>query len=554
MAVIGNLRVNLGLNSAEFDTGLDKARGKADGFAAGITKSLAGVAAAFAAAFSVQAMGQMADAWSDMNSRLKNATGSMEAGAAAMDRLQEIARRSYSSVNQTTEAFLRQTSTLSALGVSMDRQLDLTETLNNALVISATRGDKAASVMDAWGKAMSTGTLRGDELNAVITGSDRLARALADSMGINVTELRKYGEEGKITRDVMMGVTSQMERLREEAAEMPATIADGVTILGDSLFGLVGRVDQAVGASGAFAEMLIGVGDMLVSVTPGIVELAVAVSSGLAGAFTTVAPIIGVAAVALAGFAAPAVLASIGSLTVALGSGLVGAIRAVTAAMMANPIGLLVAAIAGAVAAAYLFRDQIKQIFGVDTVEIFRSIGNAIIGTFVAAWRVVGETAAAVWGGIVTSASSIPAGLSSVWESVKAGFFGMIKALTSQWTNFLSGLAEGIHGVPGMQEAFEGLMDAAGRTSATMHGFETASNQASEAAARFGEEARTLASEGIGAIGDAFGNINNIVAESYGADYLGQLTTAVTGLWGEADTAAQKFTEMNAAITGSTLR
>jgi tape measure domain-containing protein len=391
MAVIGNLRVNLGLNSAEFDTGLDKAKGKADNFASGITKSLAGVAAAFAAAFSVRAMGQMADAWSDMNSRLKNATGSMEAGAAAMDRLQVIARRSYSSINQTTEAFLRQSTTLTALGVSTDRQLDLTETLNNALVISATRGDKAASVMDAWGKAMATGSLRGQNLNSVISGSDRLAQALADSMGINVTELRKYGEQGKITREVMLGVTSQMEKLRDEAAEMPATIADGFTILGDSVLQLVGRVDQAVGASGGFAEILIGVGDTITAITPAVIALAGAVGGALSSAFETFGPLLAIAGAGLSGFAVAATISGVMALASAVAGPLVAAFAAFNAILMANPIIGWIGVFASVVTAAFFFRDKLAKIIGFDLFEVVKGIGNRIIGIFQGAYNAVVE-------------------------------------------------------------------------------------------------------------------------------------------------------------------
>lgn len=273
MAVVGNLRVNLGLNSAAFDTGLNKAQGSVNSFASGATKAFVGLAAAAAAAFSVGALGGLADEWSDLNSRLTNATGSMENGAAAMNRLQEVARRSYSSISQTTEAFLSQSTTLNALGVSTDKQLDLTEALNNALVISATRGDKARSVMDAWGKAMALGELRGQNLNAVISGSDRLAQALADSMGVSVTELRNLGAQGKITREVMLGITDQLEALRTEAAEMPATLSDGFGILRDAVFQLVGRVDQATGASAGFATQLIAIGDAITSATGVIVRV-----------------------------------------------------------------------------------------------------------------------------------------------------------------------------------------------------------------------------------------------------------------------------------------
>lgn len=61
----------------------------------------------------------------------------------------------------------------------------MTEALNNALVISATRGQQAEAVMRAWSNALALGELRGDNLNTIIQNSSRLTRALAESMGVS---------------------------------------------------------------------------------------------------------------------------------------------------------------------------------------------------------------------------------------------------------------------------------------------------------------------------------------------------------------------------------
>src|SRR5690606_9951346 len=49
---------------------------------------------------SVQHLIQMTSAWTDLNSRVANVVGSHEAAAAAMKRIDEMARRTYSSLNQ----------------------------------------------------------------------------------------------------------------------------------------------------------------------------------------------------------------------------------------------------------------------------------------------------------------------------------------------------------------------------------------------------------------------------------------------------------------------
>lgn len=228
--------------------------------------SIATVTRAFGAlgiAMSSKAILDMTSAWTDLNSRIVNAAGGIERGAVVLDQLSVMARRTYSSLNQTAEAYLANQQALSALGYSTQEQLDLVETLNNSLVISATRGQAAESVMSAWSKAMASGSLRGENLNTVIQSGGRLSKALADSMGISVNELRRFGEEGRITTDVMFDVTSQLEALRIEAEEMPATVSDGMTLLRDSIFKFVGEADKAIGSSNQLADAIIRISDAI---------------------------------------------------------------------------------------------------------------------------------------------------------------------------------------------------------------------------------------------------------------------------------------------------
>lgn len=318
-------------------------------------------------ALSLREIGRMADDWSDMNSRLANATGSIDNGTAAMDRLVDVARRSYSPISQTTEAFLQQSTALNALGVSVDRQLDLTEALNNSLVISATRGQRAQQVMDAWAKAMALGKMEGDQLNSIISGSSRLALALADSLGGNVNQLRQFGKEGKITREVMLGITKQLEQLRTEADEMPATLSDGITLLKDGLLQLVGRMDQTLGPTGTLAQLMVVLADNLDLVAVAAAAVGVSFAAWKLGAMTaaTASHIGQLIALEKALGATNVATALFGVATKQVTT----SFRALTVVMMANPFMLVAGAIAGVTALLYANRDSQIQV-GDQTVRL----------------------------------------------------------------------------------------------------------------------------------------------------------------------------------------
>jgi tape measure domain-containing protein len=214
------------------------------------------------AAISTRQLVAYADQWTDLRSRVDLATGSQEAGAAVMERLAAMARRTYSSLGQTTESWLANATALRELGLTTAESLDFTEALNNAMVVSGARAERAASVQTALSRAMALGTLSGDNLNTVIQNGGRLAELLAAELGTTVSGLRRLGQEGGITGEVIRtALIGNLELLREEADSMPATIGDAFTLIGNAALQLVGTWDQMVGASSTVAAALIGLAD-----------------------------------------------------------------------------------------------------------------------------------------------------------------------------------------------------------------------------------------------------------------------------------------------------
>jgi lambda family phage tail tape measure protein len=229
-----------------------------------VARTLGGVLATLTAGLGVREIVQASSAWTDLNSRLRNATGSSESALVALRAITDTARSTFTSVEATSEAFLRNASTLNALGLTTKEQINLSEALTNALAVSGTTGQQAESVMNALSKAFATGKLQGDNFNSVVENGDRLTRALADGLGVSVLQLRELATTGQLTTGrVIEALTSQMARLRQEAEDMPATIRDGFTVLGNSLRELLGAIDQASGGSESLGNILVSVADSI---------------------------------------------------------------------------------------------------------------------------------------------------------------------------------------------------------------------------------------------------------------------------------------------------
>lgn len=275
-----------------------------------LTKVAAGAGAALGAALTSRALASAADDWSDMSSRIGAAVGDMAAAPALMQDMLRLANASYSSVSQTVEMFAGNVSAMRDLGYATQATLDFTESLNHMLVITATKGEQAASVQHALSKAMAVGKLDAEGLQTVLAHGGRVAEALAAELGVTVSQLRDLASQGKITGDVIArSIIGALDDVREQAGEMPSTIGDGLLKVGNSVGALVGVLDQAFGISGALAERL----DKL---SMGIGKLAAADFSGLMDSMSSGAQTLGQVLMVLAATRVPALITSVASLNI----------------------------------------------------------------------------------------------------------------------------------------------------------------------------------------------------------------------------------------------
>lgn len=224
------------------------------------TTSMKGMMTGLAGIFAARELVTMADSWSDVSARVGIAVGEMSEAPAVMERLYNLAQDTYSGFQQTAESFIANSTALKELGYNTNQQLDYTEALNNALVVSGAKGDRATSVTNALSKAMAAGNLSGDGLNTIIETGGRVAEVLAAELGVGVNALRDVGAQGKITSQVIYSaLTKRMEQLADQAGSMPATIGDALQQIQNAALKSVGALDQTGKVSEKLSGLLGGV-------------------------------------------------------------------------------------------------------------------------------------------------------------------------------------------------------------------------------------------------------------------------------------------------------
>ncbi len=370
-----------GVSNRQFNAIVRNARQmnkKLDGIFANSFRGLSAPLAGIGAALGVDQLRKMTDTWTDMTSRVNLAAGSIDKGTEVMGRLGEMARRTYSDLSQTAESYLSNATALRELGYNTDESLNYTEALNNALVVSGAKGDRAARVIDALAKSMATGKLQGDNLNTVIESGGRVAEALAAGLDTTVGGLRKLGSQGKITgNDIVRGLSSQMETLRQEAADMPATIGDGFTLLNNALLQYVGNADSAAGVSAKISEALVMIADNFDKVADGALQVAAVIAGALVGrSLLGMIRTLGTAGVALGQFRqALAAASTMGGLATAFGGlgAAAGPVGMVIGGAVVSSLILYNSTVGESSQGATLFAERLKKVE-----EAAKSSGNAV--------------------------------------------------------------------------------------------------------------------------------------------------------------------------------
>lgn len=255
-----------GLDKAKFQPVLDDLRKMEEatkraetGFSGMSTAAqMAGRAlAAIGIGASVREFVAMADASTNMASKLALVTGSTAELAQVQRRLFDVAQASrvgFVGLADTYTQFARSTKDL---GVSQTALLDITKTISQAITISGGSAASAQAALVQLGQGFASGALRGEELNSVLEQTPRLAQAIADGLGVGIGKLREMGSNGELTAEKVLGALQKAAAgIESEFARMTPTIEQSITKITNSMTRLVGEIDKGVGATSKLSSAL----------------------------------------------------------------------------------------------------------------------------------------------------------------------------------------------------------------------------------------------------------------------------------------------------------
>ena len=199
----------------------------------------------------------MADGYTQMAARIRNATTSAEEYDLVQNRVLATANTTYRALSEAQEVYLSLSGGMRSLGKTTTQTLDLVDSLSFSFTHNATRTDQAQSAMDSLSKSMAKGKIDADAWISIVTGADNVIADMAKTTGKTEAEIRKLGAEGKASlEDLIQTLIATREQNEKLANNMENSLADGFTTLSNAVTVYLGKANESTSATGIMAGAL----------------------------------------------------------------------------------------------------------------------------------------------------------------------------------------------------------------------------------------------------------------------------------------------------------
>ena len=255
-------QVNPGANFDRASSAVSRASGQVDNFnrkqqqaqneAKGVANAWGSVKkyiGSALAAISVQKIIDLADTMTTTRARIDL----MNDGLQTTDELQSMIM---ASANRSRAAYQTTADAVSKMGIMAKdafgnnaELIQFTELINKQFTIAGTSAAGVDAAMLQLTQAMSSGVLRGEELNSIFEQAPTIIQTIADYLGVPIGQIRAMAAEGQITSTIVKNaMLSSADEINAKFNAMPMTFAQVWTLAKNIALEAFGPVIQAIGA------------------------------------------------------------------------------------------------------------------------------------------------------------------------------------------------------------------------------------------------------------------------------------------------------------------
>ena len=225
--------------------------------AGGLTRSLRGLLGTLISIQGVKAVLGLSDEMAQTSARLDRVNAQYGTTVDLNQMIYQSAQASRGAY-QETAALVGKLGTLAPEAFKgPDELVAFAEQINKQYVLAGTSAQGAQAATMQLTQALSSGVLRGEELNSVLEQAPTIVHSIGDYLGVSIGEVRALAAEGKITSEVVKNaIFAAAEETNEAFEDMPVTWAQRWTMMKNSALQAIGPVLDGLGWMADNIEMI----------------------------------------------------------------------------------------------------------------------------------------------------------------------------------------------------------------------------------------------------------------------------------------------------------
>ncbi|MBQ4590432.1 MAG: tape measure protein, partial [Clostridia bacterium] len=237
----------------QFNNRMDEAREKTLEVESGWSGVKSAVVAAISA-IGVAKVIDLADTMTTTSARIDMINNGLQDTAELQSQIMASANRSRAAYQTTADAVTKMgimaKDAFTTNGVlNTDELIAFTELINKQFTIAGTSAAGVDAAMLQLTQAMSSGVLRGEELNSIFEQAPTIIQSIADYLDVPIGKIRSMAQEGQITATIVKNAMfDSATQINEKFNSMPMTFAQVGNIVKNVLLDAFGPAIQVIGS------------------------------------------------------------------------------------------------------------------------------------------------------------------------------------------------------------------------------------------------------------------------------------------------------------------
>ncbi len=223
------------------------------GAASALGPILRGVLVSVGHAFSAQKVIALSDSITQSTAKLNLMNDGLQSTEQLNQMIFDSAQRARAPYMDTASAISKMGLNAGSAFSSNKELIAFMEQVNKQFVIGGATAQEQSNAMMQLSQAMSTGTLKGEELNSILDAAPGIARTIEKNMGWAEGSIKQYAEKGEISAQVIKASLLNMaDETNAKFNSMPMTFGQVITSIQTALLQQFFPVIQAIGQGATF--------------------------------------------------------------------------------------------------------------------------------------------------------------------------------------------------------------------------------------------------------------------------------------------------------------